>query len=130
VNVVEIFLLMYENGKVRPFETVSGVDKEEWWRGWIQIWFMVRTFVNVTLCPQYNHNMIIKMSKKKTIIHFSDIGFTEIVKCKYAVTHFFFLFIYLFIYFYSYVHTMFGSLLPTIFDLFWLNQFLPAYVIC
>jgi hypothetical protein len=29
VNVVEIFLLMYENGKVRPFETVSGVDKEE-----------------------------------------------------------------------------------------------------
>jgi hypothetical protein len=30
--------------------------KGEWWRGWIQLWHIVRTFVNVTMHSQYNHN--------------------------------------------------------------------------
>jgi hypothetical protein len=43
---------------MRPFETVSGMgerDKGEWWRGWIQLWCIVRTFVNVTIYSQYNN---------------------------------------------------------------------------
>jgi hypothetical protein len=35
-------------------------SKGEWWRGWIQLWYILRTFVNVTLHLQYNNNMIIK----------------------------------------------------------------------
>jgi hypothetical protein len=30
--------------------------KGEWWRGWIQLQYNVRTFVNVTMCPQHNNN--------------------------------------------------------------------------
>jgi hypothetical protein len=35
-----------------------GKDKGEWWRGWIQmwyIWYIVRTFVNATMYPQHNN---------------------------------------------------------------------------
>jgi hypothetical protein len=34
-----------------PVETIPrmGVDKEEWWRGWIQVWYTVRTSVNATI---------------------------------------------------------------------------------
>jgi hypothetical protein len=40
------YVLMYENGKMRLVETVAGIeDKGEWWRGWIQLWYIVRTFV-------------------------------------------------------------------------------------
>jgi hypothetical protein len=56
---------MYENGKMRPVITIPGMegegDKGEWWRGWIQLWYVVRTFVNITMYPQYNNNMIIYM---------------------------------------------------------------------
>jgi hypothetical protein len=34
---VEILHIMYENGKMRPIETIPGIgggkDKGEWWRG-------------------------------------------------------------------------------------------------
>jgi hypothetical protein len=48
---------MYVNGRIRPVENILGVwgDKGEWWRGWIQvwyIWYIVRAFVNATMYPQ------------------------------------------------------------------------------
>jgi hypothetical protein len=43
--------------KMRPAETVPGMGGE-WWRGWIQLWYTVRTFVNVTVYPLYNNNII------------------------------------------------------------------------
>jgi hypothetical protein len=51
---------MYKNGKIRPAETVPGMgmgrikeNDREWW---IQLGYIVRNFVNVTLYPQYNKN--------------------------------------------------------------------------
>jgi hypothetical protein len=35
-----------------------GWDRE-WWRRWIQLWYIKRTWINVTMYPQYNKNMII-----------------------------------------------------------------------
>jgi hypothetical protein len=55
---------MYVNGKMRPVETIPemGVeeDKGEWWRGWIQLWHIVRIFANVTMYPQYNNKKNLK----------------------------------------------------------------------
>jgi hypothetical protein len=33
--------------------------------GIIQLWYIVRTLVNVTMYPQYHNNMIIKKKKKE-----------------------------------------------------------------
>jgi hypothetical protein len=47
---------------------VCGRVNTEWWRGWIQlwyIWYIVRTFVNATIYPQHNN---LKMGKKKRTI--------------------------------------------------------------
>jgi hypothetical protein len=56
---------MYENGKMRHVETIPGMGEGgERWRGWIQLGYIVRTFVNVTMYPQYNNNMIIKYDLK------------------------------------------------------------------
>jgi hypothetical protein len=56
-------VLMYENRKIRPVETVPGMGEErnngEWWRGWIQLWYIVRTLVNITM---YSHTTIKKFS--------------------------------------------------------------------
>jgi hypothetical protein len=44
---------MYINGNLW-----GGKDKGEWWRGWIQvwyIWYIVRTFVNATMYPHLAH---------------------------------------------------------------------------
>jgi hypothetical protein len=49
------YILMYENGKMRPAETIVGRecgDKGEWWRGWIQLWYIVRIFINGTIYSQ------------------------------------------------------------------------------
>jgi hypothetical protein len=55
---------IYVNGKIRPVENISGVgmgegeDKGEWWKRWIQpwyIWYIVRTSVNVTMYPWHNN---------------------------------------------------------------------------
>jgi hypothetical protein len=71
VNVVEYYVHMYVNGKMRPGETVPGIwrggrgaDKGEWWREWNQLWYIVRVFINATMHPQYNNNMKKKGSKK------------------------------------------------------------------
>jgi hypothetical protein len=42
----------YENGKMRPVQTIPGMgrrDKGKWWRGQIQLWYIVQTLVNVTV---------------------------------------------------------------------------------
>jgi hypothetical protein len=50
-----------------PVETIPEVggegDRKEWWRGWIQLWYIVRTFVNVTMYHSTTINIIIKKSK-------------------------------------------------------------------
>jgi hypothetical protein len=33
--------------------------------GWIQLWYIVRAFVNVTIYPQYNNNITKIFLKKK-----------------------------------------------------------------
>jgi hypothetical protein len=45
-----------------PAETISGIGggKGEWWSGWIQLWYIVRTFVNAQCAP----STIIKYNKK------------------------------------------------------------------
>jgi hypothetical protein len=49
---------MYINGKMRPVETIPGmvgVGDKEWGKGWIQLWYIVRTFYkcnNVLLAQQ------------------------------------------------------------------------------
>jgi hypothetical protein len=55
---------MYENGTMRPAESVPGVGGggiKENDGGWIQLWCIVTTFINVTMYPKYNNNMIIKI---------------------------------------------------------------------
>jgi hypothetical protein len=42
------------------------VDKEEWWREWIQLWYIVRTFINVSMYPQHNNTIIKKLKINKT----------------------------------------------------------------
>jgi hypothetical protein len=60
---------MYENGKIRPVEIIPGMEEERIKNNdggeWIQLWYIIRTFVNVTMCPQHN-NKIIKKKPLKT----------------------------------------------------------------
>jgi hypothetical protein len=46
----------------------EGVEGE--WRGWIQLWHIVRTFVNVTMYPQHNNKRkkCTKKERRKTAI--------------------------------------------------------------
>jgi hypothetical protein len=43
---------------MRFVETIPGLgrgeDKGEWQRGWIQLWYIIRTLVNATMYSQYN----------------------------------------------------------------------------
>jgi hypothetical protein len=44
----------YINGKwdmLKLFPEWGREDKGEWWSDWIQLWYVVRTFVNVTMYP-------------------------------------------------------------------------------
>jgi hypothetical protein len=69
---------MYKNGKMRPVETIprtGGEGKGEWLKGWIQLWYIVRTFVKITIYPQYNNNL--KREKIKSS-EFSHDWFLEI----------------------------------------------------
>jgi hypothetical protein len=61
------------SGKMRPIETIPGF--QEWGEGKMkenergcEFDCDIRTFVNVTMYPQYNNNMIIKNKKKYTHI--------------------------------------------------------------
>jgi hypothetical protein len=58
---------MYVNGKMRPVEIIPGMgrgkDEGEWWMEWIQLWYIVTTFVNVIMYPQQNNN---KKRKEET----------------------------------------------------------------
>jgi hypothetical protein len=49
------YILLYENGKMRHVVTIPGMgkgeNKREWWRGWVQPRYIMRTFVNVTMYP-------------------------------------------------------------------------------
>jgi hypothetical protein len=60
---------MYVKGKMRPVEITPGMgagrDRGEWWRAeWIQLQYIARIFVNVTLYLQYNNNKS-KILKRK-----------------------------------------------------------------
>jgi hypothetical protein len=48
------------NGKMRSVESIPGVrgeeNNEEWWWEWIQLWDIVKTFVNTTMYSQYSNN--------------------------------------------------------------------------
>jgi hypothetical protein len=53
---------MYVNGKMRPVKTIpkmgEGRIKENDGSMWIQlcyIWYIIRTFINATMYPQYNN---------------------------------------------------------------------------
>jgi hypothetical protein len=58
------YVLMYKNGEKRHVETIPGMRGRgyngEWWRVWIQWWYIVRTFANITMYPKYSNNMKIK----------------------------------------------------------------------
>jgi hypothetical protein len=47
---------MYENGKIRPVETIPGMRggkiKENHGVGWIKVWYIIRPFVNITMYPK------------------------------------------------------------------------------
>jgi hypothetical protein len=60
---------MYENGKMRPVETIWGIGGEGIKEndGGGEFNYDVRIFVNVTMYPQHNNNMIIKMLKNVQI---------------------------------------------------------------
>jgi hypothetical protein len=63
VNMVEILCTKVMKMEKWDFfdtvlRTVRRWDKGEWWRGWIQLRYIVSTFVNVTRYPQYNNNII------------------------------------------------------------------------
>jgi hypothetical protein len=32
------------------------VNKGEWWREWIQVWYIIRISVNIKMSPQHNNN--------------------------------------------------------------------------
>jgi hypothetical protein len=53
---------MYENGKIRPVETILRMGGEEIREndGGGNLRFIISTFVNATMHPQYNNNMTIK----------------------------------------------------------------------
>jgi hypothetical protein len=60
-------------GPARQEKQVAG----EWWRGWVQLRHFVRTFVDITMYPQYNYNMIIKkpeLQRKKKWLAFLQVG--------------------------------------------------------
>jgi hypothetical protein len=53
-----MLILMCENGKMRPVETVPGVEgviKENGQVGEFKYDIMVRTFTNVIMYPEYNN---------------------------------------------------------------------------
>jgi hypothetical protein len=49
MGAVETILRVWGGGKVKKQDTGE----------WIELWYIVRTFVNVTMTPEYNYNMII-----------------------------------------------------------------------
>jgi hypothetical protein len=55
----EYYVLMNENGKNETCWNSSGMgvreDKGKWWRGWIKLWYIIGTFVNVTMYLQCNN---------------------------------------------------------------------------
>jgi hypothetical protein len=41
---------------MRPVETIPGGGQRRMMEGWIQLWYSVRNFVNITMYPQHNNN--------------------------------------------------------------------------
>jgi hypothetical protein len=53
------YVYKYVNVKMTTWNNSGmggGGDKGEWWREWIQLWYILRTFVNVTMYPQCKNN--------------------------------------------------------------------------
>jgi hypothetical protein len=63
---MEIYVHMYVNGKMRPVETITGMGvggiKKKGGGGGVQLQYIIKTFANVTVYPQYNINKKEKMS--------------------------------------------------------------------
>jgi hypothetical protein len=68
---------VYENGKMRSVETIPGIggrgNKGEWQRGWMQLWYILRTFVNVTMYSQYKNNKKERWKSPLSYIWFANI---------------------------------------------------------
>jgi hypothetical protein len=45
-------------------------DKGKLWREWIQLWYIIRTFVNVTIYPQYDNK---KQSLRTLLSHLGQV---------------------------------------------------------
>jgi hypothetical protein len=62
---------MYVNGRIIPVETIPemgvGGSKGEQRRGWIQVWYIIRTFVNAIIYPQH-HNKQSKVKNEKEMV--------------------------------------------------------------
>jgi hypothetical protein len=64
-NIMYSFMKMEKWDMLKLFqEWKEGEDKTDWWRGWILLWYIVRTFINVITYSQYKYKMI----KKKKMI--------------------------------------------------------------
>jgi hypothetical protein len=60
-----LYIFMYENGKMRPIETIPGIHN------WIHpLWYTVRAFVIVTKCTRYNNNIFKKTRNEENTIVF------------------------------------------------------------
>jgi hypothetical protein len=58
---------MFENGKMRPVESIPGIGRgriRRMMEEGTSTMIYCKNFVNVTMYPQYNINMIIKKTKK------------------------------------------------------------------
>jgi hypothetical protein len=55
------YVHMYVNGKMRLVETTQewGIkDKGEWWKAWIQVRYIIKTFVNITMYNNHTSTII------------------------------------------------------------------------
>jgi hypothetical protein len=70
INYSLVYPLLSPQGWIKDIlinpDAVKSQDlgKGEWWREWIQLWYIVRTFVTVTMYPQNNNNNNKRLKKK------------------------------------------------------------------
>jgi hypothetical protein len=63
LNMVEILCTHIWKRKNKTFESIPGMGEGRESR--IQLWYIVKTFVNVTMYPQYNKNITKRKTKTK-----------------------------------------------------------------
>jgi hypothetical protein len=45
---------------LKLFQEWEEGDKAEWLRGWIQLWYIIKTFITIPIYSQYNNNKLKK----------------------------------------------------------------------